>query len=109
MSDEIPEDIMKAASGIVTDICVKRGQMIGFRDMENEYLERAIASAVLTERERCWKIANQYACDHGMRHEHDSEGATVDETCGNICKEIRTGTYPFKPDPTPSEFERMMK
>ena len=53
----IPNDIMRTAANIVTDICVKRGQMVGFRNLENEYLEQAIATAILAERERCAAIA----------------------------------------------------
>lgn len=58
---EIPDDIFQITRNIVTDICVKRGQMIGFRIMENEYLEQAIALAILGERRRCAEIAEDGA------------------------------------------------
>lgn len=47
---------MDIAKSIVTDICVKRGQYVGFKQIENEYLEEAIAraidNAIIAERER---------------------------------------------------------
>lgn len=43
------------ARNIVTGLCVRRGQCIGFH--ENEWLEAEIEKAILSERERCAIIA----------------------------------------------------
>lgn len=78
----IPDDIMESAKKALNDAVVQF--------LRNDAYV-VIAKAILAERERCWKLANGFAAENGMRHEHDDRGAVVDDVCAAICASIRKG------------------
>jgi hypothetical protein len=58
--NKFPQDICKVASGIVTGLCVGRGQRLGFHLEENDWLEAEVSKAILAERERWIGAASKF-------------------------------------------------
>lgn len=77
---EYPEDIQKVAENIVANWLLTPSA---------EPYVIAISAALMAERERALKIVAEIVAESGMTHEHDGEGAIVENVCDDIANAIR--------------------
>lgn len=87
---EIPNDIIAAAEEALDNMlcnCIEAsGSAAAFR--KDSITD--IAKAIMAERERALKIVAEIVAESGMTHEHDGEGAIVENVCDDIATAIRT-------------------
>lgn len=87
---EIPEDIMQSANEAYLRQLFDREAISSFTAGEFKAAQvRHIARALMAERERALKIVAEIVAESGMTHEHDGEGAIVENVCDDIANAIR--------------------
>ena len=75
MAPPVPSPIDHIARSVVTELCVARGQLVGF--VENDWLEtriaRLIRDTVVAENERCAKVAEKHKGSAAAKRRHKGQ------------------------------------